>query len=91
MLLLVSVLMRCLMSPSARSLGNVIATGARPGLGTRLMRNPRKSNPSSTWVMCVFSGESVSRIRFAMNSAVSCLSASAWARVPATSTRKSSA
>ena len=61
-LLLVSVLMRCLMSPSARSLGNVIATGARPGLGTRLTRQPRKSNPSSTWVIAVFSGESVNRI-----------------------------
>ena len=62
--------------PERAVAGKVIATGARPGLGTRLTRQPRKSNPSSTWVIAVFSGESVNRICSAMNSVVCFLSAS---------------
>ena len=57
----------------------------------RRHRAPARPDPSSTWVIAVFSGESVRRICSAMNPAVCFLIAWAWVSVPRTSTTKTSA
>jgi hypothetical protein len=54
------------------------------------MRNPRKSKPSSIWQILVLAADRRNPIA-ASTAATSSRSASAWARVPATSTTKSSA